>query len=185
MKHILSIMIIMLMMGLVACTGADSNDSDNDDTDTGNTQQTTTPEVTFTVIGATEVNGEGSINLFCDDGDGIAPSSFIEIGYLDGREQLNLNLLTGSSGTVALIGSDDPQAQPGQASYIYYRSEDGTNYNSGTGELVIETMPAAEGDMLVATLSAELSDDDGNSITLTATYNADAGMQSFDDCNAE
>ncbi|MAU13749.1 MAG: hypothetical protein CL607_28290 [Anaerolineaceae bacterium] len=159
--------------------GADTSDTTADDanSDTPNTSDSA-PAVSYTVTGAVEAQGEGTVLMFCDDGDGIM-DPFIEIGHIP---QLELTVMTGVSGTVEVLGSDETEAQPGSANYVNFRSEDRVNYDLGSGELVIENLPAAEGEMFIGTLTAELSDEDGNTINLEATYNAEAGMQSFEDC---
>ena len=43
-------------------------------------------------------------------------------------------------------------------------------------------MPTAQGERFIGTLTAELKDKQGNVINITADYDADAGYQSFDDC---
>lgn len=182
MKRILTFLLILTTIMLVAC-GNDTADDTTDDT--GSNTSPINSEVTFSVEGTTEVSAEGNVSIFCDDGDGVF-ESFIEIGYLDGNSQFILSIPTDTTvGTIDLIGSDDTGANPGQATYLKYRSEDLTNYDKGTGELVIEEMPTAEGEQFIATLTAELMDDDGNTVNISATYDADAGIQSFDDCSSE
>lgn len=179
MRRILPILLIVMMSIVTAC-GGDSGDTSGDASG-NNADQEQTPEVTFTVTGSVETEAEGNASLFCDDGDGIT-DPFIEIGFF-GDGQLDLTVLPDASGTVALLGSDEPDALTGQANYVDYRSEDRVNYQLGSGELVIENMPTAEGEMFIATMTAELSDDDGNTINIEASYNVTAGTQAFDDCN--
>ena len=139
------------------------------------------PEVTFKVSGAVNTEVAGNISVFCDDGDGISNPS-IEIGYITSRTMLALNLLPDAAGTVALKGRKDEGVQPGQASFIHFRSEDVKNFDKGSGEVIIESMPRVQGERFIGTLTAELQDKQGNVINITADYNADAGYQSFDDC---
>ena len=176
---------LLALLLLAACTGeATVDDTPTAEMTSDTVAETpaemseTTSDISFTVIGAVETQGEGGVLMFCDDGDGMG-QPFIEIGY---GAQLGLNLMLDASGTVEVLGSGETEAQPGQANYVDFRSDDGVNYDLGSGQLVIESMPAAEGDMFIGTLTVELSDEDGNTINLEATYNADAGMQSFDDC---
>ena len=55
-------------------------------------------------------------------------------------------------------------------------------FDRGTGQLNIESMPATQGERFIGTLSAELSSKDGDAVKLTASFDADAGHQSFDEC---
>lgn len=140
-----------------------------------------TPEVTFNVTGAVNVEVAGNISIFCgNDGGTRAPS--IEVGYITTRTMLSLNLLPGASGTVTLKGRHDEGAQPGRANFVHFRSEDVKNFNTASGELVIESMPTAQGERFIGTLMAEMKDKQGNVIKISAVYDADAGSQSFDDC---
>jgi len=139
------------------------------------------PEVTFKVTGAVNTEVAGNISVFCSNGGGIGKPS-IEIEYVTTRTMLSLVLLPDASGTVALKGRRDEGVQPGRANFVHFRSEDVKNFDNGSGTVVIESMPTAQGERFIGTLTAELKDKQGNVINITADYNADAGYQSFDDC---
>ena len=189
-KRFFSIITLIIMsILLVACGGdADSGDTtDNSTTDTGETStigDNAEPELSFTVTGAVEAEYAGNANLFCDDGDGVF-NSFLEVGNI-GTNSLSLSIPSEVLGsTVSVMGSDDTGSQPGAATYVEYTDENRTSYKLGTGELVIESMPDEEGDVFIATLNIDLSDEDGNTVTVIANYAVNAGTQSFDDCTGE
>jgi hypothetical protein len=142
------------------------------------------PEVTFKVTGAVNAEVAGNISVFCSNGDGIGKPS-IEVEYVTSRTMLALNLLPDAAGTVALKGRQDSGVQPGQANFVHFRSEDITNFNTGSGELIITSMPTAQGERFIGTLTAELQDKQGNAINIAADYDADAGYQSFDECQGQ
>ncbi|MGB7340891.1 MAG: hypothetical protein WBC91_18485 [Phototrophicaceae bacterium] len=188
MKRFLSFLLIMMMTILVACGNADTADeatdtSDDSITDTTNdTNASDSSAVTYTITGATEATvTANSFNFFCDDGDGVF-EQFYEVSVLADSQQLGLSLQLDVAGTVALIGSDDDGANPGAANYVDYRDADLTNYQLGTGELVIEAFPSAAGESFIATLTAELADDDGNTVTIEASFDNTVGNSAFEDC---
>lgn len=192
MKRFLTLLLITLMIVLVACGNTDTDDTvtiDNTDdvitdtstsSDNDNTSDSISP-VTYTVTGATEASVASNFNFFCDDGDGIY-QQFYEVGVLADSQQLGLTLQSDVSGTVALIGSDNDGANPGDANYIEYRSAEFVNYQLGTGELIIESFPSASGESFIATLTAELTDEDGNIVNIEATFNDTVGFSAFEDC---
>ena len=92
--------------------GADTSDTTADDanSDTPNTSDSA-PAVSYTVTGAVEAQGEGTVLMFCDDGDGIM-DPFIEIGHIP---QLELTVMTGVSGTVEVLAGETLHNRPGRA----------------------------------------------------------------------
>jgi hypothetical protein len=90
-------------------------------------------------------------------------------------------------GTYEIVGSDDNNDFTGstpQASFEWrdLANNDLADYDSGTGELNIEQMPTARGERFAATVTIDLSSEEGETVSATFRFDGDAGSQSFDDC---
>ncbi|MEM9953019.1 MAG: hypothetical protein AAF846_15550 [Chloroflexota bacterium] len=176
MKRLLSLTMIVSMLILAACRLDEPVDLV--------AETSVEPEVSFTVTGSVDASAQGRLNFFCDDGDGLYDSFYDFSASLDGQ-LLSFTLQRDLSGTVALLGGDDEGTIPGEANYVEYRDTEFTEYESGTGTLTIESYPASEGDSFVATMTAELSDSDGNVVTVDASFNIIAGASAYEDCLSE
>ena len=181
MKNLLLIQLLLITAALSAC-GSETTDTPAQAAAAKvEAVQSASPEVVFKVTGADEAEVEGRINIFCNPAFG-ANGAYLEIGYVTSRTDLELVLLTDASGTIELIGTRDQGAERGKQNLVQYRSENIVKFDRGSGQLTIKSMPAAQGERFIASLNAELSDKDGNVANLTASFDADAGYQSFDEC---
>ena len=180
MKRLLLIQSLLFTAVLSAC-GSETTDMPAKVAANVEAIQPVSPEVVVKVTGADEAEVEGRVNIFCSPAFG-ANQAYLEIGYVTSRTDLELVLLSDASGMIELIGTRNQGAERGKQNLVHYRSENIVKFNRGTGQLNIESMPAAQGERFIATLNAELSDKDGNVAKLTASFDADAGYQSFDDC---
>lgn len=187
-------LILILGLILVACsdTGTPANNSSDDTLSqtTATAENTSDPlddeaasEFVINVTGAEEQTIEESGNVFCgNQGMENAVNQLDISGGIISTGYLTLMIPADTPpGTYDVIGSGDDVNMSGEAMTVAFDGEM-DNYRNGTGEVVIESVPTAEGEMFVGTLTADLSNDEDDSITLDVAFNVDAGMQSFDEC---
>lgn len=181
MKHFLLIQSVLMTAIISACGGETTESPAKAAAVKVEAVQAASPEVVFKVTGADEAEVEGPVNIFCKPAWG-ANQPYLEIGYVTSRTNLELVLRTDASGTIELIGARNEGAERGKQNQVHYRSENVVHFDRGSGQLIIESYPAAQGERFIATMSAELSDKHGNVANITASFDADAGYQSFDEC---
>lgn len=183
------VMALMLVFVLAACGGNAADPGNTSDVDSNAPAAEADPEVVVSYTGARE--GETAVNnlsLFC--GNEGMPNTVNELEFY----VINMPVLVGMNipadlqpGTYEIIGSDDNTDFSGatpQADFEWRDMEnsDLVNYDSGTGELTITEMPTAEGELFVATLTMELTSEEGETVNVTVEFDGDAGTQSFDEC---
>lgn len=181
MKYLSSILLILCTAALAACGGEVADSPARKAATATSAANADAPEVVFKVTGAEQAEVEGRVNIFCSPATGSS-SQYLEIGYVTSRTNLELVLLMGASGTLELIGTHNEGAERGKQNLVHFRSESVVSYERGSGQLIIKSMPAAQGERFIAELKAELSEKSGNAINIEASFDADAGYQSFDEC---
>ncbi|MBL39520.1 MAG: hypothetical protein CMP07_14045 [Xanthomonadales bacterium] len=128
------------------------------------------------------LNTSGAI--YCGAGEGSDPDFMFELYAMSPPEGMNMRLDRDlAPGTHPIVGSGDDARDRGADAYFYYTGPDRTRFDLvDDGTINIENMPTAQGEMLVASIEAEVSDDDGAAISFTADLNVAAGRQTFDEC---
>jgi len=137
-------------------------------------------EVTGDVESTLSTNG----SIYCGAGEGSDPEYMFEVYVISSSESLNLRLNRAlAAGTHPIVGSGDPARNTGADAYFYYRGPNRTQFDQvSAGSITIENIPTASGESLIASINADLSDGDDQSIRLRADLNVAAGRQTFDEC---
>lgn len=144
------------------------------------------PEVSIRVSGDQTTSLETSGSLFCGESSMGGEPYYFELYAMQPPYQFNLRFPRDTRpGTYPIYGSDDPQSNSDsdRNAYFSWQGEDRVSFDQvGSGEFVLESVPTAQGERLVGTISAELNSDDGDTIQFDADLDLDAGYQSFDEC---
>lgn len=164
---------LISMIGLAGCGG-----------DSGEAASSSAPEVRIEVTGAVDSSLAANGSIYCGRGEGSDPDFMFELYAMSPPEQFNMRLNRDlSPGTHPIVGSDDEARDRGADAYFYYTGPDRTRFDRvDNGTISIENMPTAQGEMLVASIQAAVSDDDGASVNINADFNVSAGRQTFDEC---
>jgi hypothetical protein len=178
--------LLVLTIALAGC-GGDSGSSANGDGQAASSGSD--PEVRISYSGAREGDTAiANLSLFCGN-EGMANSiDTLEIYMFDQPVIANLVMPADlEPGSYEIVGSDDNNDFSGKTPQFSLEwrdlaNDDRADYDRGKGELVIEQMPAAQGERLVATLTMDLSSEEGETISTTVEFDGDAGSQSFDGC---
>lgn len=167
----------LLALTLAAC--GDAPDSQSQAADSA-------PEVNIRVSGNQTTSFENSGSLFCGESALGGEPDYFELYAMQSPYQFNLRFPRDTRpGTYPIYGSDDPQSisDSDRNAYFYWRGEDQVRFDKvSSGEFVLESVPAAQGERLLGTISAEVNSDDDDTIQFEADLDLDAGYQSFDDC---
>lgn len=174
-RTVTSSVAFFLLTGLAGCGGGEESAS--------STSQAA-PEVRISVTGDVEstLNANGAI--YCGAGEGSDPDFMFELYAMAPPEGMNMRLNRAlEPGTHPIVGSGDDARDRGADAYFYYTGPDRTRFDLvDDGTITIENMPTARGEVLVASIEADVSDDDGAAISFTADLNVAAGRQTFDEC---
>lgn len=185
-------LMLMIAMVVTACSDAasptpnladDTNETSDTTENTSDMADDSTPEFVINITGTEQQTIEESGNLFCvNQGSADAVNQLDISGGVITTGYLTLMIPADTiPGTYEFVGAGDDLNLTGEAITVSFNGEN-DSYRNGTGEVVIETIPQAEGEMFVGTVTGELGNGDGETITMDATLNVDAGMQSFDEC---
>lgn len=183
--------VVLLLVGamlLAACGGDDEDDAERADPDMVTGEAVTEgPEhnLVGTISGAVEKDFAFDAIFSCQDSGMEGVADIFEMVATPGIEQFYVSLpFNTPAGTFDLVGSDElVMNTPAEEQYqIRYRTEDRVSYDMGTGEIIISNVPAEPGEPFAGTLTALLTDEDGNSINLDATFTVDAASFAFDGC---
>lgn len=162
---------------LSGCGGETAPEGDTTDAaeDTG---------VRVAVTGALESTLSARGAVFCGPGEGTDPEYMFEVYAMQPPETFNLRLNRDiAPGNYPVVGAGDSGRLRGVDAYFYYRGPDRRSFDSvNEGSITVEAIPTAPGETLIASLTAQLTDDEGAAITLEAQLAVKAGRQSFDDC---
>lgn len=170
---------LLVTLAVTAC-GGDSNNAGEAETE---------PEVVIRYSGARE--GEttiGNLSLYCGNEGMPNTVDTLEIYMFDLPVIANMEIPAAlQPGTYEVVGSDDERDWSGATPWATFEwrdleNQDHVNYDSGVGELTIEQIPSAQGEPFTATLSMDLTSEDGETVSIMIEFAGDAGHQSFDEC---
>ena len=171
--------LVILSLLLAAC-------GDSSDSEVATAETDAVAEVQVETSGDQSVTMQSNGSIYCGESTMGGEPYYFEVYAMQPPYQLNLRFPRDlQPGTHPIFGSDDPESNSdadGNA-YFYWRGDDRVRFDQvENGEFTVESVPAARGEQLVGRISADMSDDDGNHIQLTADLNVDAGSQSFAEC---
>lgn len=197
------VLILLLLVTVLAACGGDSDDDSSSDTDTDDGAVATEEVADDNVEEEAADAGDGTFVLSVSGDQSFEFEGNPVLGCVE--DTMSLQTMTQSPkifvilpstvtpGTYPLADYDanaDPNYVEGSA-VVHITGEFGTGSSSNrgefyfqdaAGELIIETVPAAPGEQFVASLSGELSDSDGESITFNTEFNFVSSSFNFMDC---
>lgn len=136
--------------------------------------------LTATITGAVEKELAVRARFSCQD-NGISPDVY-ELVW-GSVEQLHVSFpFSTEPGTYELIGSGAVGIGPGEASEVRYRAEATRQFDMGSGQLILESVPRAGGERAVGSLTASLSSDDGETVEISAEFDIETADYAFEGC---
>ncbi len=173
---VLASAISVLLVGVSGCGGGDGAEPGGGSSEEWPVRITTTGDVESTL------NTNGSI--FCGADDLGGADYVFELYAMSPPQQFNLRMNRDLAvGAHPIVGSDDEERYQGAVAYFYYEGPERRDFNQvENGTITIENIPTAAGEDFVATIEADMREEDGASIRFTADLDVTAGRQTFDEC---
>ena len=170
-----AVVVSIFVIGIAGCGGG---------SDSGEAAPSSAPEVRVVASGDVESTLATNGSIFCGPGEGSDPEFMFELYAMSPPEGLNMRLNRDlEPGMHPIVGSDDDARDRGADAYFYYTGPDRTRFDQvNSGSITIENMPTAVGEKLVASIQADVSDEDGSSISIKVDLSVSAGRQTFDEC---
>ena len=170
--------LLVIAVAVTACSEA----PDTDDTKAVDQQ----PEVRIQVSGDQSTSFESNGSLFCGESNMGGQPYYFELYAMQPPYQFNMRFPRSMTpGAYSIYGADDPESnnESDENAYFYWRGENRERFDQvEQGQLILESIPAAQGERLVGTIEADLTNDEGSRVSLEADLDLDAGRQSFDEC---
>ena len=159
--------ISLLVSALIALSGC----SDNGEPATGDGADKPAVRVITTGDVESTLNANGAI--FCGPGERAEQPYMFELYAMAPPQQFNMQLSRDMAvGTHPIVGSDDDARHRGADVFFYYTGPDRTRFDRvESGSIMIENVPSAVGESLIATIEAQMANDESASIRLSADLN--------------
>jgi hypothetical protein len=168
---------VVVACALAAC-GGEASDGDIDVPEEA--PAASTANLTGTITGAVQKDLSVTARFSCQD-NVMSPDVF-ELVW-GATEQLHVSLpFSSDPGTYDLSGSGEVGTAPGEGYEIRYRSEDLRTFDLGSGEITLETVPAAPGERAVGSFRASLSSEEGETIELSGEFDIETASYAFEGC---
>ena len=144
------------------------------------------PEVRIQVSGDQSTSFESNGSLYCGESNMGGQPYYFELYAMQPPYQFNMRFPSSMTpGAYSIYGADDPESnnESDENAYFYWRGDDRVRFDQvENGEIIVESVPAAQGEHFVGSISADMANDDGNRIQLAADLNVETGSQSFSEC---
>lgn len=177
-----SLLLVLSSLFLAAACGGGADETTSGGSETRDTEAATNVALRATITGAVTADLETWARFNCQQN---MNSSVWEFWGGSTPERFRLDIpFRSEAGTYELVGSGNQQATGGPRFEVSYHSSEMTQstFDIGTGELVLEQAPAAAGERFSGRLTAQLENDDGDMVEVSAEFDTEAGSAAFEGC---